>query len=84
MKGANDYTQVKASRMVAIITRSAFEFLNFQKSVIVTGKKGKTMSLQKGSSARCPSMPSFVNQIHFLKPHLLGKIPMALTQLTYL
>lgn len=46
MKENNDYTQVMASRMVAMITGSAFVFLNFQKSVIVTGGEGKTMSLQ--------------------------------------
>lgn len=45
----------RPQRMVAVITRSVFVFLKFQKPGKVTREEGKTMSLQKGSSAKGPS-----------------------------
>lgn len=67
--------------MVAI-TKCILVFLHFQKSVIVTEKEGKTISLEKDLRLKIPVMPSFANQIHFLKPHLLGKVLMAPAQLS--
>lgn len=67
--------------MVAIITQSVFALKKIQKPVIVTREEGKSMCLQKGSSAKRPTMPFFTKQLRFLNPHLLGKVLMVPAQL---
>lgn len=61
-----------SSRMVAIITQSVFALKKNSKACNSTREEGKSMCLQKGSSAKSPLCLSYkANTLP--EPHLLGK-----------